>query len=223
MPDVDDEVAALVADAAALGVTLDRFRADRLLRFAGLLERWNRAFNLVSRRDMGRLYQRHLLDSLTLAPLLRGREVLDLGTGAGLPGVPLAIAREDVHFTLVDRNERRIRFVDRAVRELELGNVTARALDVRELPAQQRFDTVVCRAVASLQAVWALVRPRLTAGGRLLVMHRRESTDPVPTAPAGARLTACHRVHVPGLEQAHEIVVLEDQQGGLTGSEPGAD
>ncbi len=207
VPEVDP--GRLAGGAETLGVQLAPRQVRLLVDFAELLERWNRAFNLISRRDVARLLPRHLLDSLSVVPLLGAGRVMDLGTGAGLPGVPLAIARPDVQFTLVDRSSRKIRFVQRAVRTLELGNVLAWCGDVRERPAGERFDAVVCRAVAELDLAWALAAPRLRRGGRLLVMHRGQGADAGPVAPPpGARIVDQHQLRIPGLERPHGIVVL---------------
>ncbi len=205
------ELSRLVADAAAVGVALDDRQAEALLRFRDLLLRWNRAFNLVSRRDTHRLLVRHLLDSLSIAPYLRGSRVLDLGTGAGLPGVPLAIARGDVSFTLVDRSERKIRFLHQVVRSLGLSNVRAWCGDVRALPAETPFDTVVCRAVAGVTQVWALAGERLHPGGCMLIMHRSRSAGE-PEEPGdlpGGRLRERKHLCIPGREEPHELLVIE--------------
>ncbi len=205
-----DEASALVGQAAVLGVDLDHRRAVALLAFRDLLLHWNRAFNLVSRADTARLVPRHLLDSLTAAPWLIGSSVLDVGTGAGLPGVPLAIAREDVQVTLIDLSERKIRFVDRAVRALGLGNVSTRCGDVAALAPAERFDTVVSRAVADSAAIWGLIASHLNPEGRLVVMSRARGAagQPAPEPPAGSRLEASPRVWIPGLQGPHELMVL---------------
>ncbi|MEQ8858255.1 MAG: 16S rRNA (guanine(527)-N(7))-methyltransferase RsmG [Pseudomonadales bacterium] len=219
--------ARLESAAAALGVALDPDQVAALVAFAELLLRWNRTFNLISRRDVERLLPRHLLDSLSVAPLLRGGRVMDLGTGAGLPGVPLAIARKDLAFTLVDRSGRKIRFVDRAVRELGLGNVETRCADVRELPGDLRFDTVVSRAVADLATAWALAAPRLETGGRLVVMHRVQGEeDATVIAPPSSRVLDRRSVHIAGLERPHDIVVLgaaDDRCDALPGDDNARD
>ncbi|MDZ7668392.1 MAG: 16S rRNA (guanine(527)-N(7))-methyltransferase RsmG [Gammaproteobacteria bacterium] len=212
VPDTAGEVCALATGAQALGVKLDDDQCGRLLEFARLLEHWNRAFNLISRRDVDRLLPRHLLDSLSGAALLDGTEIMDLGTGAGLPGVPLAIARADLHFTLVDRSERKIRFVRQAVRSLALNNVSTWCGDAQALPEEARFDSVICRAVAGLDACWALARARLGPGGRLVIMHRgqhpaAEQAQPL-ALPADARLLERRLVEIAGLEHPHELVVL---------------
>lgn len=210
MPDAVDRER-LVSGAAALGVELDGSQAADLESFARLLKHWNRAFNLVSRGDMARLLPRHLLDSLSVAPLLPGGRIMDLGTGAGLPGVPLAIARRDLAFTLVDRSSRRIRFVARVIRELGLNNATACCADVRELPGEETFDAVVCRAVTDLDQAWNLAASRLREHGRLLVMYRgqaRTDSGTAMSAPSGTRLMELRSVRIPGLSQEHGIAVL---------------
>lgn len=207
MPEAD--AGSLAADAARLGVVLDTAQAERLLAFGSLLARANRAFNLISRRDVHRLVPRHLLDSLSVAPWLVGERVLDMGTGAGLPGVPLAIAREEVQFTLIDLSERKIRFVDRAARALGLDNVTSQCADVRHLDAADTYDTVVCRAVGDAAAVWELAARRLSPEGRMVVMSRtRGEAGAGPALPAGAALEAAQRIEVPGLDGAHELLLL---------------
>jgi 16S rRNA (guanine527-N7)-methyltransferase len=217
--------ARLLADAGRMGVTLSEQQCDALLEFADLLRRWNRAFNLISRRDIDRLLPRHLLDSLSVVPLLRGAGVMDLGTGAGLPGVPLAIACGGEQFTLVDRNERKIRFVDQAVRTLALENVSTYCGDVRDLPADARFGSVVSRAVADIPLLWQLSASRLAPGGCLVVMHRGQSLKaalrPQVAAPAGAEVVERRTVVIPGLEQPHELIVLAPAPGAASASARG--
>ncbi|MEZ5558539.1 MAG: 16S rRNA (guanine(527)-N(7))-methyltransferase RsmG [Pseudomonadales bacterium] len=191
--------AQVIADAAGLGVVLSLRQAERLLGFAALLLRWNRSFNLISRQDQNRLYERHLLDSLCLAPWLEGGPVLDLGTGAGLPGIPLAIAREDLQFLLADRNARRIRFVERAVRELAIGNARARCVDAAQIDEPGAFGCVVSRAVTDLATLWRLAAPLLAARGVLLVLHSVQQAVREDAARLGDSVTAeIREVEVPG-------------------------
>jgi len=220
-----DPAAALIADADALGTPLDRRAAERLLAFAALLQRANRAVNLVSRQDVDRLGPRHLLDSLSVAPLLPAGRVMDLGTGGGLPGVPLAIAREDAQFILVDRSERKVRFVERAVRELGLDNVTVRCVDLAAAPTAgengEAVDAVVSRAVAEPARLWALVRDRLGPGGVLVIMRHGQGGDRAAApldVPADARVVAERQIHIPGLPQPHGVVVLERAGSGASGA-----
>jgi 16S rRNA (guanine527-N7)-methyltransferase len=188
--------------AAALGAALDGQRSQALLQFAALLRRWNGAFNLVSRSDVPRLIARHLLDALSLVPMLCGRRVLDLGTGAGLPGIPLSIARPDIEFTLLDRSERRIRFVRQVAIELGLKNVTPIASDYADFRADALFDTVVSRAVAKPAALWRVAANLLAPGGIALFQvgaHEREAAD------LDANVEPL-LVRIPGLTRAHHVL-----------------
>jgi 16S rRNA (guanine527-N7)-methyltransferase len=207
LPDADT----LRSDAAAMGVELSDDQAIRILRFGTLVLRWNRAFNLVSRKDQDRLYHRHLLDSLSVVHWIEGSRVLDLGTGAGLPGMPLAIACADRSFTLIDRNERKIRLVRQAVRELGLCNVEARCGDAITLAAGAGYDVVVTRAVAAAAESWRLARGAMRPGGRLLVMAWGQSAGAITsTLPAEARIVARERLMIPGLPQPHGLLVIEE-------------
>jgi 16S rRNA (guanine527-N7)-methyltransferase len=206
---------ALRRDAAALGVALDANAAARVLEFGALVLRWNRTYNLVSRKDEDRLYHRHLLDSLSVAPWLSGSRVMDLGTGAGFPGVPLAIASPERTFVLVDRSARKVRLVRQAARLLRLANVTAVEADAAALAEDRElvpFDVVVSRAVAAPDALWRLAEPLLAPAGRVLVMaHAQGGAEggDEPRAPAGARIAAVERLAIPGLPHPHGLVVME--------------
>jgi 16S rRNA (guanine527-N7)-methyltransferase len=210
-------VAGIVAGAHSLGVTLEVRQAEQLAAFGELLCHWNRAFNLISRQDVDRLLPRHLLDSLSAGPWLAGEQIMDLGTGAGLPGVPLAIACPERRFTLVDRNARRIRFVSHACRTLSIDNVEALACDVAGLPAGRRFDTIVARAVADVAAVWRLGSPWLRSGGRMLVLWRGQSSaavdDAMPVSLPGLARADHHEIRIPGLTRPHRLAVLEGEDG----------
>lgn len=195
----------LEAAAAELGVLLPSAQSERLLQFATLLRRWNAAFNLISRRDLPRLVARHLLDSLSLLPLLRGTRVLDLGTGAGLPGVPLAIARSDVRFTLIDRSERRIRFVRQAAIELGLQNVDAVEADYVHFRADGQFDTVVSRAVAKPAALWRIAAAALDSDGQALFQTGADERDVASVAADVERVV----IRVPGLARVHHVLRVQ--------------
>jgi 16S rRNA (guanine527-N7)-methyltransferase len=129
----------------------------------------------------------------------------------------LAIARRDVHFTLVDRNARKIRFVTQAARTLELENVTAWCGDVRQLPGEAAFDTIVSRAVSDPRGVWSLARERLAPFGRMVVLHqgqgvRSADVDPQTPAPPGEAVAMTrHEVRIPGLAKSHVLVTMRRQ------------
>ena len=128
--------------------------------------------NLVSRRDMVRLDSRHLVDSLAAIPYVRGKTLLDVGTGPGLPGIPLAIARPDVSVTLWERMARRVRFLQMVCRELDLQNVAIRECDLEKATRRSEspaYDTVVARAVAPIETLWPMMRDHVSADGCLIV------------------------------------------------------
>ena len=195
----------IAAGAIAIGVRLSDAQAEQLDRFAALLTAWNDTFNLVSRGDLSRLVPRHLLDSLTLLPHLVGRRVLDVGTGAGLPGIPLAIAAPDLRFTLLDRSERKLKLARQAAIDLRLGNVEIEQCALEAYRVTARFDTVVVRAVASPRRLWKRIGALLAPSGVALFQSVHPETLALPRATRATR----HRVDIPGLATPHWIVVLE--------------
>jgi 16S rRNA (guanine527-N7)-methyltransferase len=218
------EVEQLRCGAAGLELELSVDQAQRLVDYAQLLVRWNEKFNLVSRRDVGRLLSRHLLDSLSICPWLHGERVLDIGSGAGLPGVPLAMVNAGRRFTLVDRSERKARFLEQVVMTFDLDNVEVQCADAAALETEPGFTTIVCRAVAGLPKMWQMSQPLLAAGGRLVFMNRtvpeseaqseaggcnaKEERDQRVGLPSGLSIVG-HRVHIPGLPNPHEVLIVE--------------
>ncbi len=192
----------LASGAVDLGVALRSEQCELLLQFAALLRRWNAAFNLVSRRDESRLIARHLLDALSLAPMLQGVRVLDLGTGAGLPGIPLAIVSADRQFTLIDRSERRIRFVRQAAIDLGLTNVVPIAADFADFRADGLFDTVVSRAVAKPGALWRVAAERLAQAG-IALFQVGEAELQIANLEADVQ---SYSIRIPGLTQSHHVL-----------------
>ena len=140
----------------------------KLAAFEALIQRWNARSNLVARRDIPRLRERHTTDSLALLPWVVGR-LADVGAGAGLPGIPLAIARPGMPVVLIERSTRKCAFLRHAVVELDLSNVDVEACDVRSYAAPDAFDTVTVRAVAPPAQAWDLVRHLLKPGGSALL------------------------------------------------------
>lgn len=189
---------------------------DQLLEYAALLEKWNKTFNLVSRQDIRRLLSRHLLDSLAGVPLLKGNRVLDLGSGAGLPGVPLAIAAPELHFVLLDRSSRRARFLKQVTRTLSLTQVDVLEGDFGQMIAEDDvYDTITARGVTTAPEVWAMVGKNVSASGRVLVyestqMNIEEQQLPAATPEADSSTLQIdrHVYKVAGLEQSHSILIM---------------
>ncbi len=135
----------------ALSLTASRAQQTHLLAYLALLLKWNRAYNLTAIRDPASMVSRQLLDSLSILPLIKGPRILDVGTGAGLPGIPLAIMLPELEFTLLDTNSKKTRFVNQVKLELGLDNVSVVQQRVEHFQPQQAYDTITSRAFASLQ------------------------------------------------------------------------
>lgn len=180
--------------------------ADSLLTFQALLARWNRAFNLTAVRDPEEMVVRHLLDSLAIHPWVPAGRIADIGTGAGLPGIPLALALPDRTFTLVDSVGKKLRFVRQACRELGLDNVAPVHIRLEDFRPEQPFDAVVARALAPLERLAPLAAPLLAPGGSLLAMSGRDPGR--PPAPRGFDTPEVHGVKVPHLDAPRHLVIL---------------
>lgn len=198
---------AIARAAARAHVDIDANVAEQLSRFAGLLLRWNKTFNLVAKGDEDRLVSRHVIDSLTATSWLEGTRVVDLGTGAGLPGIPLAINNPDLHFSLLDRHERRLQFVRQAIIELGLDNVATVRADIGQYRPSTLFDTVVSRAVSEPTRLWRLAQPMLGATGRAVFFCGSEAA--VPCDVDGAEQIHMEEVVLPGLERHHRLLVID--------------
>lgn len=193
---------ALVAAAAALGVQLDAGQAERLLAHLELLDWWNRIHNLVGPGSRMEWLERHTLDSLAAAPLLPSGRGLDVGSGAGFPGIPLAIARPDCHLTLVEPREKRAAFIVNAVAVLRLQNATVlrEHLEPADLPREAGF--AVSRATLPLPAWLELARSLLAPGGQAVAFLGMESWEPAridaEAAKAGLVDAQLHAYEIPG-------------------------
>lgn len=184
--------------------TADR---ERLLAYLQLLAKWNSAYNLTAVRDPAEMVTRHLLDSLAIAPYLRGPRVLDIGTGPGLPGIPLAVLRSDLQFTLLDANAKKTRFVVQAVGELALKNVEVVQTRVENYRPAQKFDTLMSRAFASIADMLAGARHLCAPGGRFLAMKGVSPEEELQALPAGYDIEVL-ALAVPGLDAARHVVIV---------------
>lgn len=178
----------------------------RLLAYLELLAKWNRAYNLTAVRDPAEMVARHLLDSLAVLPFVHGPPLADIGSGAGLPGIPLAIAQPDLAVTLVESNGKKARFLREAVRTLPLPNVTVRETRVQD--AVGPFATVTARAFASLADMLAGGGHLLARDGRWLAMKGRIDRDEIAAVPGGFHVVAVHRLAVPGIDGERNLVEL---------------
>jgi 16S rRNA (guanine527-N7)-methyltransferase len=179
------------------------------MQFLALLQKWNRAYNLTGLNDLNDMAVRHILDPATARPFLRGDFVLDAGTGAGLPGIPLALLEPDRQFTLVDSVGKKIHFLRQAVAELAIPNVELAQVRLETFKPERPFDTVICRALTTLQVFTQLCGRLVGPAGRLVAMKGRHPASEISEVPAPWRVIDVERVIVPGLEAERHLVVLE--------------
>jgi 16S rRNA (guanine527-N7)-methyltransferase len=178
----------------------------KLLDYLDLLAKWNRTYNLTAVRDPADMVPRHLLDSLAVLPFVHGRSLADLGSGAGLPGIPLAIARPDIAVTLVESNGKKARFLREAIRSLPLANLAVAQVRVQD--ATGAFDTITARAFASLPDMLTWGGHLLAQDGRWLALKGRADAAELGAVPQDFRVTAVHELHVPGTDGERCVVEL---------------
>jgi len=202
------EADTLDAGCAQLGVSLPPGAVQRMSAYLDLLEKWNRAYNLTAVRRREDMVVRHLLDSLAILPLLKGRRFLDVGSGAGLPGIPLAICLPEREFVLLDSNGKKTRFLFQARLALALDNTRVVDSRVERYQPEPCFDGVLSRAFASLPQMVTLCGRLVGNGAALYAMK-----GPVPQGEAEALLDAGMRVDVdvlkvPGLDEQRSLVTI---------------
>jgi len=195
---------------AAMKVDLPLPARERLAAHLELIEKWNRVHNLTAVRDMQQMVSLHLLDSLALLPHMgSAKSAIDVGTGPGFPGVPLAIARPDVRFTLLDSSHKKCAFLDQAKTELALANVTVACERVEQYRPEERFDAVISRAFADLADFVAQSQHLVAPGGRLLAMKGVYPFDEIARVPPSHRVAEVVELTVPSLEAKRHLVLLE--------------
>jgi 16S rRNA (guanine527-N7)-methyltransferase len=198
----------LVHDAAALGVALTEHDAARLRQLLEELSHWNQRFNLTGLTDLESMVSHHLLDSLAVHRYLHGAAIVDVGTGAGFPGLPLALVNPERRFTLIDSNGKKIRFVSHAVRTLGLMNVEPLQARVEALRPERPFDTVLARAFAPLPQLLEAVAPLCGSDTRVLAMKGKWPQAELEALPPRWRVADSHTLTVPGLAEARCLIVL---------------
>ena len=186
---------------------LDPALATPLLDYLALLVRWNATYNLTAIRNPRQMLTKHLLDSLAMQPFVADLNTLaDLGTGPGLPGIPLAIATPTLAVTLVESNGKKARFLREAVRKLALTNVTVAESRIEAFQPGTTFDAITARALATLPLILQLGGHLLGVDGHLLAMKAADFEAELATLPAGWCVQAIHPLQVPGLDGQRHLV-----------------
>jgi 16S rRNA (guanine527-N7)-methyltransferase len=198
----------LMSGAAELGLPLSADQASQLLRLLDELDDWNQRMNLTAIRERGQQITKHLLDSLSVHSHLRGVRIADIGTGAGFPGLPLAIALPQLQLMLVDSTGKKLKFVEHAAQTLGLHNVQTAHTRAESYRPKERFDSVVSRAVGPIETFVKWSGHLTVGGGRLLAMKGRYPTEELEHIPSGWKLAAVHQLKVPGLDEQRHLVEL---------------
>jgi 16S rRNA (guanine527-N7)-methyltransferase len=205
---------ALAAGVVALGLGLDDATQARLLSYLALLEKWNRTHNLTSVRDAVRMVSHHLLDSLAVLPHLPsadGMRLVDVGSGGGLPGIPLAISRLQWHVALVDSNQKKSAFLRQAVAELGLLNAEVVMKRAETYVPDKPFDVAISRGLSKLAQFVKLATPMVAVGGHLVAMKGVYPRAEIAALPPEVRVVAAPRLRVPGIAAERHLVILEKQ------------
>ncbi len=193
-----------------LGIEASSEQIDRLQRFLQLLAKWNRVYNLTAITDPQRMVTHHIYDSLSVLPWLpRQGRLLDVGTGAGLPGIPLAIMLPDTQWVLLDSNGKKTRFVQQAIAELGLKGVEVVRARVQDYHAEAFFDVVLSRAYAPLQDFIASVDHLWLPGTRLMTLKAEPEADALRALREQGLHDDIHRLRVPGIDMPRSLVILE--------------
>lgn len=194
----------------ALNLPAEDGKVFKLLAFIALIEKWNKAYNLTAIRRRDEMVNLHLLDSVAILPHLEGKRMIDVGTGAGLPSIPLAIYRPDIEFQLLDSNAKKTRFVQQAILELKLPNVKVSHSRVEDFEPEQPFDTVLTRAFASLPEIVDLTQHLISKNGTLLCMKGQIPKEELATIHVQTTLISINVPHIEAERCLVKITHLEN-------------
>jgi 16S rRNA (guanine527-N7)-methyltransferase len=204
----DSERELLASGARELKLALSAVQCEQLLSLIDELESANATFNLTAIRDRPGMLRKHVLDSLSLQPFLRGPRIADVGTGAGFPGLPLAVVNPRRRFFLIEATGKKARFVAQTAERLGLTNVEAVNARAENYRPFELFDTVVARALSSLADFVAYAGHLCSPEGRLLAMKGKRPDEEISALPKSFRVLAVHRVKMPGLDDERHLVEL---------------
>ena len=193
---------------AALGLATDQAQITRLLAFRELLEKWNRAYNLTSVRDPAQMISRHLLDSLSIVPWITAPRLLDVGSGGGLPVIPLAIIMPDRQFVALDSNQKKTRFLTQCKLELGLENLEVVRARAEDLPPTESFEQISSRAFAAVANMIEWCGRLLTPTGEFLAMKGPDWASELGDMPANWQLESDQPLQVPGCEGERHLLII---------------
>ena len=205
---VDAERELLHNASQEMNLSLSGNQIDQLIAYADLLEKWNRAYNLTAIRDRREIFSRHLIESLSIASFVTGRRRLDVGTGAGLPGVPLAILEPSVTYVLLDSNGKKTRFLTEVKRSLGLSNIEVQTARVEKWDPAEPFDAIVTRAFADLATTCQRIGHVLAHQGMLFAMKTERANQEMFVIPDHLEQVFCWDIAIPGRDWPVQLQVI---------------
>lgn len=194
---------------SALGLSVDSVIQEKLLAYLSLLKKWNKTYNLTAILDPEKMLTHHLVDSLSIHPYVLGERLLDVGTGAGLPGIPLALLFPEKQVTLLDSLGKKIRFLTHVVQVLSIKNVQIVQERVENYHTDGKFDAIICRAVGTVSDLLDKTQHLIASDGVWLLM---KGQDPVDELKVIHKPFQCHRLHVPGMAAQRHLVVVSNEE-----------
>ena len=207
----------LASGVAALGLGLTAAQFAQLAAYVEFLAKWNKTYNLTAIREPHRMVTHHLLDALAVVPHLpptRGLRILDVGSGGGVPGIPLAIARPDAHVVMIDSNHKKAAFLMQAAIELGLANVESHAVRVEDYAPVSPFEVVISRAFSDLAAFATASARHLNSGGKLFAMKGLYPEEELALLPKEFVVQSAPALEVPGLDAARHVIIMQVTDAG---------
>jgi 16S rRNA (guanine527-N7)-methyltransferase len=179
------------------------------LQYLYLMQRWNHIYNLTAILDIEKMIMLHIIDSLSISPYLYGNHIIDIGTGAGLPGIPLALMHPEKHITLLDSNNKKTRFLTQVLIDLKIKNITIISSRCENFHPEQRFDSILSRAFASLKVMLHTTQHMLKEHGQFLAMKGSFPAQELLDIPQGFKIHAVHLLQIQGLDAERHLICLE--------------
>jgi 16S rRNA (guanine527-N7)-methyltransferase len=193
---------------SALALPIEPERQEHLLRYLGLLEKWNRVYNLTAIRERTPMVTQHLLDCLAIVPFVRTGRCLDVGSGPGLPGIPLAIARPDLSIVLLDSSRKKCAFLQQAIIDLQINHASVACARIEDYRAESGFDAVVTRAFADTAHIAKVCAPQLAPHGEILAMKANLRDERMAEIGTHAVVKSVIRLNVPGMSAERNLVIM---------------
>jgi len=201
--------ARLLSAADEIGIVLSQIQADKLVDYVALLSKWNSTYNLTAVRDPSEMLDRHIIDSLSVVPYITDGPVMDVGTGPGLPGIPLALLFPRIEFTLVDSNVKKTRFLTQAAIALGLTNVDVQHTRIEHLQGKRQFPLIISRAFTAAENFAELCGPCLSPDGKLLAMKGSEAENEAHALSNEYVYQDIVKLNVPGCEAQRHLIIIE--------------